>query len=114
MGIVLKAAAYVASRQWQRWVELTKKPRETQLELLLDIVRRNRSTRFGRDHRLDLITNIDQYRNHVAIGDYERLRPYVERAKSGEVGELTEERVLMFTMTSGSTGEPKLLPVTET
>jgi hypothetical protein len=113
MGIILKAAAYVAARQWQRWIEFAQKPRETQQKLLLDIVTRNRATRFGRDHRFDLISTPDHYRNHVAIGDYERLRPYVERAKNGETSELTEERVLMFTMTSGSTGEPKLIPVTE-
>ena len=49
----------------------------------------------------------------VAISDYERLRPYVERAQNGEANVLTAEPVLMFTMTSGSTGQPKLIPVTE-
>lgn len=114
MSIILKAAAYVAARQWQRWIELAHRPRETQQQLLLDIVRRNRSTRFGRDHGFNLIGSLDDYRNRVRVADYERLRLYVERAKNGEAGVLTEEPVLMFTMTSGSTGEPKLIPVTET
>jgi phenylacetate-coenzyme A ligase PaaK-like adenylate-forming protein len=38
----------------------------------------------------------------------------VERVKNGEANALTDEPILMFTMTSGSTGAPKLIPVTET
>jgi GH3 auxin-responsive promoter len=34
--------------------------------------------------------------------------------KNGEANALTDEPILMFTMTSGSTGAPKLIPVTET
>ena len=114
MSLIVKAAAFVTARQWNRWVELTKKPRETQEQLLLDIVKRNRASRFGRDHRFDVIRNLDDYGKQVDIGDYECLRLYVEHAKNGEAGALTEEPVLMFTMTSGSTGEPKLIPVTAT
>ncbi len=53
-----------------------------------------------------------EYRRQVEISDYERLRPYVKRAQNGDANVLTAEPVLMFTMTSGSTGEPKLIPVT--
>ena len=113
-SLLAKAAALVTRRHWARWDALTAKPREIQNQLLLDILNRNRGTRFGRDHRFDGIRSLNDYRSHVEIGDYERLRPYVERAKHGEPNELTEEPVLMFTMTSGSTGEPKLIPVTKT
>ena len=114
MSLILKASTFVAGRQWRRWDDLTKNPWKTQERLLLNIIKRNRATCFGRDHHFDAIRNLDDYRKQVEIGDYERLRPYVERAKNGEAGALTAERVLMFTMTSGSTGEPKLIPVTET
>jgi hypothetical protein len=114
MGIIVKAAAFVARRQWTRWEELTNRPQDTQDRLLLRIITRNRSTRFGGDHRFDAIHTLRDYRNQVDIGDYERLRPYMERAKNGEANTLTEEPIVMFTMTSGSTGEPKLIPVTET
>ena len=42
------------------------------------------------------------------------MRAYAERAQNGEANVLTAEPVLMFTMTSGSTGQPKLIPVTKT
>lgn len=114
MSLVHKAAAFVAARQWNRWIALIKTPRETQNRLLRDLVYRNRNTRFGRDHGFSSVRSTRDYRGRVAIADYERLRPYVDRAKSGAAGELTEEPVLMFAMTSGSTGEPKLIPVNET
>ena len=114
MRLLVKAAAFVTRRQWTRWHKLTSKPQETQDRLLLDIIERNRATRFGRDHGFKSVGSLSDYRNQVAIADYERLRPYVELVKNGERHALTAEPVDMFTMTSGSTGEPKLIPVTAT
>ena len=112
MRLLIKAATFVTRRQWKRWHKLTSKPEETQNRLLLDIIERNRSTRFGGDHRFKSIGSLSDYRNQVAIADYERVRPYVEFIHNGERDSLTAEPIDMFTMTSGSTGEPKLIPVT--
>ena len=114
MDVLLKAAAFLTRRQWTRWESLTANPAEIQNQLLVDIVRGNRGTRFGRDHHFDTIHSLSEYRQRVAINDYEHLRPYVELAQNGESSVLTAAPVLMFTMTSGSTGLPKLIPVTET
>ena len=114
MAFLLKAAAFLTRRQWTRWENLTTDPEGIQNRLLLDIVRRNRGTRFGRDHHFDTIHSLGEYREQVGINDYERLRPYVELAQNGEASVLTTEPVVMFAMTSGSTGQPKLIPVTET
>ena len=112
MRLLVKAAAFVTRRQWARWHKLTAKPQETQDRLLLDIIERNRSTRFGRDHRLESVRSLSDFRNQVRIADYERFRPYVELVEHGERDALTAEAIDMFTMTSGSTDAPKLIPVT--
>lgn len=114
MSLLIKAATFVTRLQWKRWHDLTFKPEETQHRVLLDIVRRNRGAGFGRDHGFQSIRSLSDYRNQVPLADYERLRPYIELVKNGESNALTTERVVMFTLTSGSTGEPKLIPVTET
>jgi hypothetical protein len=113
MDVLLKAAAYLTGRQWARWQSLSANPQEIQDRLLLDLVKRNRATRFGRDHGFGDIHSLSEYRKRVLIGDYERVRSYVEGAQNGEAAALTAEPVLMFTTTSGSTGQPKLIPVTE-
>jgi len=113
MGLILRAAAFMTGRRWAAWNALTSQPQEVQNRLLLQIIERNRSTRFGRDHRFDIIRSLSDYREQVEIGDYERLRPYIDAAKNGEANALTSEPVLMFTQTSGSTGQPKLIPITE-
>jgi GH3 auxin-responsive promoter len=114
MSFVVKVAAFVTRRQWARWEERTREPQAIQERLLLDLVRHQRATAFGRDHCFDAVHSIADYRQRIPIGDYERLRPYVERAERGEASVLTAEPVLMFNLTSGSTGAPKLIPVTET
>ena len=114
MSLLIKTAVLVTRLQWRRWQDLTFKPEEIQERVLRDIVRRNREARFGRDHRFESIRSLSDYRNQVPLADYERLRSYVELAKNGGSRALTAERVVLFTMTSGSTGEPKLIPITET
>jgi hypothetical protein len=114
MSLIVKTAAYVTGRLWARWEELCADPAAAQNRLLLDIIRRNHATVFGKDHRFAAVRSLEDYRKQVTIGDYERLRSYVERAANGESKVLTEEPVSMFTLTSGSTGAPKLIPVTVT
>ena len=114
MAVLLKTAAFFTRRQWARWHDGTAEPQEIQNHLLLNLIKRNRATRFGRDHRFDAIRSLSDFRAQVPVGDYERLRPYIDRAQNGEAKALTAEPVVMFTMTSGSTGQPKLIPVTET
>jgi hypothetical protein len=113
MSLLLKARAFGTGRRWAAWQELTSRPSEIQNRVLLDVIRRNDATLFGRDHRFDTIDSLTDYRKQVQIGDYERLRAYVERAANGEANALTSGPVLMFTLTSGSTGQPKLIPITE-
>ena len=114
MSLIVKAAAYVTGRRWTSWEKLCADPATVQNRLLMAIIQRNRSTAVGKDHGFAAIGCLEDYRKQVAISDYERLRPYVERAANGETQVLTAEPALMFTLTSGSTGAPKLIPVTET
>ena len=112
MSLIVKAAAHVAGRLWTRWERLSADPAVVQNQLLLKLIERNRATAFGTDHGFAAVRSLEDYRKQVGIGDFERLRPYVERAADGEAGVLTEEPVLMFNLTSGSTGAPKLIPIT--
>ena len=73
MDLLFKAAAFLTGRQWARWQDLTLTPQEVQHDRLLRIIARNRPTKFGREHRFDRIHSLADFRERVAIGDYERL-----------------------------------------
>ncbi|WP_440054951.1 GH3 auxin-responsive promoter family protein [Pseudoalteromonas sp. T1lg65] len=87
--------------------------RQTQLDLLQQIVNENKHTQFGQKHRFDEMVTYQDYRSQVAVQDYDSLYPYIERHLYGETDQLVAGQPCYYATTSGSTGEPKYIPVTE-
>ena len=92
---------------------MTRDPEEAQRKLLRRIVRANRGTAFGRRHGFDQIRTVEDYQSKLPIADYEAFRPWVDRMRKGEANVLTVEAPHTFTTTSGTTGEPKFIPVND-
>ena len=88
------------------------RPQNVQNDLLRRMVKANANTAFGKDHGFASIRTEADYRRQVPIRDYEGLRPYVNRITAGEHTVLTAAAPRMLNMTSGTTGEPKYIPVT--
>ncbi|MBI3246789.1 MAG: GH3 auxin-responsive promoter family protein [Deltaproteobacteria bacterium] len=102
-------------REWlhySRFQQATQQPEVAQREFLRTLIKRNSETAFGREHGFSAIANPGDYARRVPIRDYEGFRPYVNRIVTGERDVLTAEMPFMFTTTSGTTGEPKYIPVT--
>ena len=97
---------------WRAFERATVRPRETQEALLQRILRENADTAFGRDFGFRDVRSVADYRRQVPVGDYERVRPYVERIERGEERVLTRARPHHFLLTSGTTGAPKYVPLT--
>lgn len=87
-------------------------PRETQQAKLFKLLTRNAETQFGREHNFSAIKSVSDYQSAVPIRDYEDFRPYIDKATAGEKGVLTAENPLMFATTSGTTAQPKYIPIT--
>ena len=88
-------------------------PAEAQHLKLMQIVRANASTVFGRRHNFDKIHSVADYQKCVPPTTYEELQQYIEPMLHGIQGQLTAESAVMFATTSGTTGKPKYLPITE-
>lgn len=101
-----------ARRAFQVFHHSTRDPGRTQRELLENILELNRSTDFGLRHRFADLRSPADYARAIPVHDYEALRADVDRHRHGEPNVLTAEPVTMFAMTSGTTGEPKYIPVT--
>jgi hypothetical protein len=113
--ISARIAAWHAKRVYERFVADAADAIRVQDRVLADLVRRCASSGFGRDHRLDQVRDYADFARRVPVRSYDALKPYIDRVVRGEPQALLGERqkVLMFALTSGTTAEPKHIPVTE-
>ncbi len=97
-----------------RFARALRRATRTQAQLLDRLVARGAASAFGCDHRFDRIRDYESYRSRVPIRAYDELSPYVKRIMDGDLGALFPpgERILMFALTSGTTAEPKYVPIT--
>lgn len=102
-------------RRLQRFLKQTSKAAQIQRDLLLAKIRYCAKSDFGRKHGFSSIHNAKDFRRQVPISQYDYYLPYIERVARGDVKAMFPdgERIIMFTLTSGTTGEPKLIPVTK-
>lgn len=86
----------------------------TQESLLAELIDYSAESDFGREHRFAAIQDYADFKANVPIRTYEDLASYLDRVRHGEVGALfpPNEKVLMFALTSGTTAEPKYIPIT--
>ena len=89
-----------------------KQPQIEQEKLLMNYMKHNEATAFGRDHGFAEIRSFAHFQKVVPIGTYESIKPYIARELEGEHRQLTAESPVLFTTTSGTTGDPKYIPVT--
>lgn len=89
-----------------------KNPIKCQQEILTKILRRNASTRFGKKHKFDEIRSIQAFKQRVSPHKYEFFRPYIEAMVNGDLDVLVPGKIPHWGITAGSTGDPKLIPIT--
>lgn len=112
---IFLGAVMRATRQGplQRFLQATMRPAATQRNLLREILRANAECAFGRAHSFADIATYDDYRATVPVADYESLRPYIEERKNDSSPSLTTEPPVFYARTSGTTGDPKFIPLTK-
>ena len=98
----------------------SKNGKKAQAGILRHILAVSKDTVYGKEHHFDEILAagtpeelFSLYRKNVAINEYEDLRPYIERHKNGEADILFPGKPKMYGTTSGTTKEPKWIPVTD-
>lgn len=96
-----------------KFEKFTKDPLKVQQEVLREFITRNRNTLYGKEYSFKMINTIDDYQKRVPINDYQALWPYVKRLTEGEENILTRDKTILFGTTSGTTGAPKFIPVTQ-
>ena len=84
-----------------------------QEKILKELIKTGRNTEFGKQARLDKVNNYEEFRQAVAMRDYEQFRPFIDMIKEGKHNVLWKGRPIYFAKTSGTTSGTKYIPITK-
>lgn len=89
--------------------------RESQEKTLQSLLRLNAGSQLSRDYGLKPGLTVEEFRSQIPVSDYSLVAPYIDRMKNGDHGALlgTNNRLVMYAVTSGTTSQSKLIPVTD-
>lgn len=77
------------------------------------LVAQARSTRYGEDHKFASIHHYKDFKQRVPVSDYEGIKAYIDRIKTGESDVLWPGLPRYFAKTSGTTSGVKYIPITK-
>ena len=95
-----------------RFAEAASDPAGVQRQLLLSLVRKNADTEYGKRYDFAKIHDIEGWQARVPVVTYDDIKEDMIRVTEGAKGVFTQEDPVMFAQTSGTTGDPKFVPVT--
>lgn len=119
-GLKAKILLSIAGKiNWNKLDAAAKDCKKAQEDTLRQILNYAKDSVYGKEHNFAQIleaTTADElfkrYEENVKGNDYEDFRPYVERHKNGEANVLFPGKPKMYATTSGTTSEPKWIPIT--
>ncbi|MFW9831577.1 MAG: GH3 auxin-responsive promoter family protein [Candidatus Thorarchaeota archaeon] len=89
-------------------------PTSAQEQCLKNLLQYAQGTAYGKQHGFAGITNYDDFVKQVPINQYSDFQSYIEQEMAGVNNILYPEPINSVMATSGTTGEPKLVPYTHT
>lgn len=105
--------------QYRKLKKASKNPRKASEATLRGILEYAKDSVYGKEHHFaEILAAKDdtelyaRYQQHVKPNDYEDLKPYIERHTHGETDVLFPGKPVMYATTSGTTKEPKWVPIT--
>lgn len=116
----MQPKAFIANILWAvsntpaywRYRKALANPGAVQHRKLIEMLKQNAQTEFGKAHNFEKIQSYEEYANRVPLSDYSAIEPWIARIRRGRGRVLTQERVTHLVPTSGSTGGRKLIPFT--
>ena len=97
---------------WLRFQWALRHPRRAQERVLRRLLKANRRTAFGRTHDFGAIQTQEEFSSRVPLAEYDDFEDAIRLVREGHAFPLAAERPDLLEPTSGSSGAPKLIPVT--
>ncbi|NES21998.1 MAG: GH3 auxin-responsive promoter family protein [Symploca sp. SIO3E6] len=110
LPIFFKAIAQPAKANF---VRQTRQTMAVQEQFLLTLLKAYQNTELGSKFGLRDIKTIEQFRQQIPVLTYSSYEEYTKRIAQGEKNILTPDPVVYISLTSGSTGKQKMVPVTQ-
>lgn len=109
-SFLVRPFAKSIARSIDRW---SAQALDCQEKTMHQLVAQAASTAFGRAHDFLKIKTYQDFKQAVPIFDYEDLKPYIDRVKSGEKDVLWPGLPAYFAKTSGTTSGVKYIPMSK-
>ena len=88
-------------------------PKKHQMDFLFKMISEGKNTKFGKEHNFNEIKNYKDFCKNVPIRDYDAYVKYIDMLKKGEADVLFKGKPILYNTSSGTTGSPKLVPISE-
>ena len=112
MGLISKLAPKMAKRKAKTIAEILNNPIDLTERKLMDILDSHSHTRFGKDHNFADVRTPEQFSETVPLHDYHTMIPYWEQIHAApDQPIITADPVIWYVQSSGTTGKPKVLPI---
>ena len=113
MDIISKLLGLMKVVHFKQLSKSKKKPLALQRKILLNILKKNSTTDFGRCFHFSSLKSIDAFRKAVPIQTASEYKPLLAKIYNGDHRSICCEKPLFFAMTAGSTGNYKYIPITK-
>ena len=111
---MLKAMVSKGSKAMLRMDRNSQNAYQSNERLLMQILKDNADTEYGRKYDFAGIHSVKEYQEKVPYTTYDDYAPYIERmVKSGEKNLITAYPITHYAETSGSVGVQKRIPMTD-
>ncbi|MCD4697272.1 MAG: GH3 auxin-responsive promoter family protein [Bacteroidales bacterium] len=114
MALINSVLAWLMKKRFHQIELFMKYPHEVQEEWFKRLVSSAKNTEWGKKYNYASISKPDIYRQRVPINDYNDLKPYINRLRTGEQNILWNSEIKLFAKSSGTTADKsKFIPVSE-
>jgi hypothetical protein len=96
------------------WYDSLNDPQVAQERALMGLVTGYRKTAYGKRCGVSEVSGIEGFRRNFPISSYDSFVPALDAIAEGRTEELLPEGIKGWVMTRGTTGPPKLFPLTDT
>jgi hypothetical protein len=114
MSIINSLASWLIKKRIHDIELFLKYPNEVQKDVLKKLVRQASQTHWGKLYGYPSIDNYESFSQRVPLQDYDTLKQFIERQRSGEPNIIWPTDIKWFAKSSGTTSDKsKFIPVSE-